>query len=82
MPFDRELTDVELDQLYQQALDQLADAVREYEDAKRAKESNRPSADLAAKRLALARDAMRLCLTTYHQIRDQIDRSYRAGNPV
>jgi hypothetical protein len=72
----------ELDQVCQQALDQLADAVQEYKEAKRLKAANRPSEELAIKRMALARDAVRLCLRTYEQVRDLIYRNYRSANPV
>jgi signal-transduction protein with cAMP-binding, CBS, and nucleotidyltransferase domain len=82
MPYERELTDEELDQLLSEALDQLADAVRELNTANTLYAQRKPKAELATRRRSLARETLKYSLHTYHALRDQIERRYRGADPV
>jgi hypothetical protein len=68
---ERRLTDEELEHLHSEALDQLADSVSEYNEAKRMLEAKRPNQELTVQRFNIAKESMRLSLHVYHGLRDE-----------
>ena len=82
MAHEHPLTDEELEHLLAGALDQLADSVREYNDAKRAHAAKRPNQQLAVDRFNVAKESLRISIRVYDSLRDEIERRYRGGNPV
>ncbi len=78
----RPLTDEELDELRSEALDQLADAVRELKEANDLHAQGLPNLELATTRRSIARDALRTSLTVYENLRREIEERYQRANPV
>lgn len=68
-----ELTDIEVENFYTEALGELADAVREYEVAKQKYRQQKPTPELATRRITIARDAIRQSLTVYDNLKRQRD---------
>jgi hypothetical protein len=69
----RSLTDDELEEVYSGALVQLADSVREYNQAERLHAAKRPTPKLAEDRLNIAKESIRVSLHVYHSLREQIE---------
>jgi|688.fasta_scaffold273694_3 hypothetical protein len=75
MAFHRDLTPDELQQLVDEALSQLADAVNEFKNARLKKAAKEPNEELARQRLMLAHESVLACLDTYERIKAQWRRS-------
>ena len=75
MAFHRDLTQEELQQLVDQALSQLADAVNEYKNARLKMAAKEPNEELARQWLALAHESVLTCLDTYEEVKGQWSRS-------
>jgi signal-transduction protein with cAMP-binding, CBS, and nucleotidyltransferase domain len=82
MGYERELTDEELDRLLLEALDRLADSVREVQSANELYKQNRPTAELATQRRSTARQSLRDSLEVYHNLREQIEQRYHTGHCI
>ena len=78
----RQLTDDELEEVSANALNQLADSLREYDTAKRMHAAKRPNQKRSVERFNTAKESLRLSLHVYHGLRDQIEQRYQSGNPV
>jgi hypothetical protein len=79
---ERALTDEELEELRAEALDQLADAVHEYNEAKHLHGLQKPNLELATRRFNTAKDSLRLSIQIHDTMRQKIIDRYKGGNPV
>lgn len=73
MPYQRNLNPGELEQLFNQALRQLAEAITEYKEARLKNAAHEPNAELASQRLAVAHECVVTCLDTYHARRQALE---------